>query len=233
MKLTTTIANSSINLAPTVQANFDEFNRIDPYSCTLGNAVVSTKSLGDMVKAMKEKCVHLLRPLIPENTKTLYSKGLRDLGRNVDPGISFLDLDINSAHFPSLEEVTNWVSSILVNDGVNQSLDNISEQTLNPAKVLLKERMKKTLEIQQILLVLIHLTGGMPPRGTEIPTILIRNQVHTKRHIFWSHQTLAFAPSYTKTRSITGKDGSAIRFVPHCVTELILQYLVWVRPLEM
>ena len=222
-----------MNLAPTVQPNFDEFKRIDPNSCRLENAIISTKSLTNMVKSMKQKCWDLLRPLIPDTSKTLYSKTIRDIGSNQSPGQCFLDFDINQCYFPTTESVSNWVSSIIRKDGLNQSLSEISQESIRACKVLFKKRMEKTLEIQQLLLLLIHLTGGMPARGTEVSTILIRNQVHTKRHLFWSHQTLAFAPTYSKTRSITGKDGSAIRFVPHCVAELILQSLVWVRPLEM
>lgn len=82
------------------------------------------------------------------------------------------------------------------------------------------------------LMAAIHLTYGGPARGTELASALFANTDTQVRDVRVIAGRLALTISYNKTNAITGTTNQVVRILPHCVSELVLQYLTIVRPFE-
>lgn len=98
-----------------------------------------------------------------------------------------------------------------------------------------KKRVKSYLDAIQTflqrLLLLIHITGGQPARGTELLTLQWRNSQHgIRRNIFLENGLVTFVTSYHKGYSITGSTKIIHRYLPPEVSELLVYYLWLVVP---
>lgn len=85
---------------------------------------------------------------------------------------------------------------------------------------------------QRILLALCHMTSGAPARGTEINQILLQNTAITSRHLFLDPKSAQFLIriAYSKTFSRTGQERNAIRVLPQVLSEILLGFLLVIRP---
>jgi hypothetical protein len=90
-------------------------------------------------------------------------------------------------------------------------------------------RCKKLLET---LIVLCHVLGGQPARGTELATLRWRNAIDEQRGVYWANGTIMLLVMYSKTRSITGRNKLIPRFMPKRLGTMLAEYLAIVRPLE-
>ena len=98
-----------------------------------------------------------------------------------------------------------------------------------------KKRVKSYLDAIQTflqrLLLLVHMTGGQPARGTELLTLQWRNSQHgIRRNIFLENGLVTFVTSYHKGYSITGSTKIIHRYLPPEVSELLVYYLWLVVP---
>lgn len=83
------------------------------------------------------------------------------------------------------------------------------------------------------LLVLIHLSSGLPMRGNEYASLLMKNgAVKSLRSIYFLKGTLAIIQRYTKTQSSTQKDSFIPRFLPHGVATLLLYFICYLVPVR-
>jgi hypothetical protein len=81
------------------------------------------------------------------------------------------------------------------------------------------------------LLLLIHMTGGQPARGTELLTLQWRNTTNgLRRNIFVENGLVSFVTAYHKGYSVTGSTKIIHRYTPLEVSELIVYYLCFVQP---
>ena len=85
-------------------------------------------------------------------------------------------------------------------------------------------------EVERLLPTLIHLTGGMPGRATELETFRLRGSGSVGRHVFLSHDCIYIAPSYTKTQSLQDNDIGQYRFLPKWVSLILLRLFFVFRP---
>jgi hypothetical protein len=83
---------------------------------------------------------------------------------------------------------------------------------------------------QRLLLACIHFTGGIPGRGTEVTTIKWCNTRHVMRNVFVYQGRLVIITEYTKARGRMNKSFYIVRFLPLLVSQILFQYLVYVRP---
>jgi Orsellinic acid/F9775 biosynthesis cluster protein D len=93
-----------------------------------------------------------------------------------------------------------------------------------------RQYLSQVEELKQQLLVCIHLTGGMPGRGSEITTIKWCNTRHTMRNIFVYHGRLMVLIEYNKTRASTNNAFYIARILPLTMSRVLFQYLAYVRP---
>ncbi|KAE8549026.1 hypothetical protein EYB25_002343 [Talaromyces marneffei] len=83
----------------------------------------------------------------------------------------------------------------------------------------------------ELLLLLCHLTGGQPTRGTEILSLRHRNTLHGRhRSIFIEQGLVSTMTSYHKGYHITGSTKIIHRYLPKEVSELMIYYLWIILP---
>jgi hypothetical protein len=94
-----------------------------------------------------------------------------------------------------------------------------------------RQYLSKVFSFLQRLLLLIHLTGGQPARGTELLCIRWRNSTcGQRRNIFIENGLVSFVTTYHKGYSMTGTIKIIHRFLPLEVGELVVYYLWMVVP---
>jgi hypothetical protein len=84
----------------------------------------------------------------------------------------------------------------------------------------------------ETLLLLVHVTGGQPARGTELLTIQHRNPEdgQGRRNIFLENGLVSFVTFYHKGYSISGSTKIIHRYLPIEVSELLVYYTWLVVP---
>ena len=81
------------------------------------------------------------------------------------------------------------------------------------------------------LLLLIHMTGGQPPRGTELIGLQHSNSARGQhRGIFFEEGLISTVTSYHKGYNISGSTKIIHRYLPKEVSELLVYYLWLVLP---
>lgn len=88
-------------------------------------------------------------------------------------------------------------------------------------------------EFRLNLLAAIHLTYGGPARTTELAETLLVNCDTQLRDVIITSGRIGLANAYNKTNAITGTTNQIIRILAPCLSELVIQYLVYVRPFEL
>lgn len=91
---------------------------------------------------------------------------------------------------------------------------------------------EKRVQFLEYLLLLMHMTGGGPPRGTEMSTLQFANSHVRHRNVFFLAGELLFVTSYHKGQSRYGTQKYIPRFLPDAVGRLLLAYLLYLIPFE-
>lgn len=87
--------------------------------------------------------------------------------------------------------------------------------------------------LKEMLLVLMHLSGGQPARGPEILSIRYCNTANGgRRHVFVEDGMMVFVTEYHKGYSISGTTKVIHRYLPREVGELLVYYLWLVLPMQ-
>lgn len=84
--------------------------------------------------------------------------------------------------------------------------------------------------LKEHLLVLIHLTSGLPARGPEIASIKFLNDIHKLRNVFLWHNAVLVTVDYNKSENVTDQAKVIARFLPHRVARLLVTYIVDIHP---
>jgi hypothetical protein len=86
-------------------------------------------------------------------------------------------------------------------------------------------------EFLERLLLLVHITSGQPPRGTELPSLQYCNSAHgRRRNVFIENGLVTFVTFCYKGYSITNSTKVIHRYLPQEVSELLVYYLWLVLP---
>jgi hypothetical protein len=80
------------------------------------------------------------------------------------------------------------------------------------------------------LMVAMHIIGGQPARSPEIGSIKVKNSVTSSRNIFVINGRVAVVTTYDKARKRRGKTEYVFRCFPDQLSQVIVQYLVYVLP---
>jgi hypothetical protein len=98
-------------------------------------------------------------------------------------------------------------------------------------KSAVQHYIKVTYMFLRRLLLLVHLTGGQPARGTELLTLRWRNSACSElRNIFIENGLVAFVTSYHKNYSMNSTTKIIFRYLPPPVGELLVYYVWLVIP---
>jgi hypothetical protein len=107
----------------------------------------------------------------------------------------------------------------------------LCEDTLTWNLAALQDYVRFTYQFLERLLLLMHMTGGQPARGTELLTLRWRNSAHSDiRSIFVDNGMLVFVTSYHKNYSTSSTTKIIHRYLPSEVGELLLYYLWLITP---
>ena len=98
------------------------------------------------------------------------------------------------------------------------------------------QRVKTYVQLVQAflrrLLLLVHITGGQPARGTELLTLRWRNSDRCEmRNVFIEHGLVSFVTSYHKNYSVSSTTKLIHRYLPPEIGELLVYYVWLVVPL--
>ncbi|KFZ24050.1 hypothetical protein V502_01471 [Pseudogymnoascus sp. VKM F-4520 (FW-2644)] len=85
-------------------------------------------------------------------------------------------------------------------------------------------------DLKKHLLNCIHFTGGLPGRATEVTIVKWCNTRKTMRNVFFYHRRAIIIFEYLKTRATTNHSFYVVRVLPLVVTQMLFQYLTWIRP---
>jgi superfamily II DNA helicase RecQ len=80
------------------------------------------------------------------------------------------------------------------------------------------------------LFVAMHITGGQPARSPEIGSVKVRNSITSNRNIFVVNGRVAVVTTYDKSLKRRGKTEYVFRCFPDQISQIIVQYLVYVLP---
>ena len=79
-------------------------------------------------------------------------------------------------------------------------------------------------------MVIIYITSGQPARGPELGSVKVSNSVYSARNIYVINGRVCFLTMYDKARKRRGNTDYIIRCLPNQVSQIVVEYLVYVRP---
>jgi superfamily II DNA helicase RecQ len=163
------------------------------------------------------------------NTPPVRIEALQDDPSNSVPGWNFLQDPRNKHIF----HTQDWLINHIALDKQRQAMFKLQGLEGRPNKSGIKTYLDQVKVLLHKLLVLIHVVGGQPARGTEILSIRHSNTVAGKhRNIFIIHGMVAFVPRYSKCSRHAGRSKVIHRFVPSEVGRLVVLYLWLILPFQ-
>lgn len=179
---------------------------------------------------------------VVENTTALLTIDWRTLVDNAAEqkvGWSFME-DPRNRHATSVADPKQWLGQRVVEEKeLRQSFVDIAATraalAVGGEVVWLQGRVKaysKAMkEARSQLAALVHMTGGAPPRGTELVTVKHSNTANgDSRGIFIEDGLVVFVTKYHKNIGQTGKGKVIHRYLPREVGELVVFYVWFARP---
>ena len=79
-------------------------------------------------------------------------------------------------------------------------------------------------------MVVIHVTYGQPARGPEVGSGKVSNSIYSARNWYVINGRMCFLSMYDKARKRRGNTDYIIRVLPDKVSQIVAQYIVYVRP---
>jgi hypothetical protein len=152
---------------------------------------------------------------------------LVDMPRNTDVGFCFLDLPAN--------RLLQFQHVLITHLLEHPSLEGKYFYQDGDKMVGIKPQLMKLLRVEEemtdIMMVIIHLTGGNPGRGTEVVNHLLRNLPGGSiRNFFNLYNLCMIIGGYSKTSNMTSKDKVIPRVPPPAYMVLFLYHFIVVRP---
>jgi hypothetical protein len=126
-----------------------------------------------------------------------------------------------------------WLlNRVLENDWLRDEMLTLSpESQLHWKKKAVQAYLDKVDAFLERLLLLIHMTGGQPARGTELMGLQHSNSAQGQhRGVFVKEGLIGTVTSYHKGYNITGSTKIIHRYLPKEVSELLVYYLWLVLP---
>jgi hypothetical protein len=151
---------------------------------------------------------------------------LQDNHSNEKKGWNFLQDQRNADQLQQGGD--RWLlDRVLENDWLRDEMLAISpESQLQWKKKAVQAYFDKVDQFLERLLLLIHITGGQPPRGTELIGLQHRNSAQGQhRGVFFEEGLISTVTSYHKGYNITGSTKIIHRYLPKEVSELLVYYL--------
>ncbi|MGH7974641.1 MAG: helicase-related protein [bacterium] len=115
----------------------------------------------------------------------------------------------------------------------NQLMHSCRTQTIEWKAARVESFLETCHSFEELTLTLLHLTGGAPSRASEYQTLMLRNTVANDRSVFMMAEDLVVIQGYFKTRNVAQQERVVAKFLPKRLTDLLVKYYRFVRPLAM
>ncbi|KAK9233802.1 P-loop containing nucleoside triphosphate hydrolase protein [Lipomyces kononenkoae] len=188
-----------------------------------GGSIFSLNSLKKLVQDLYLSAEELLRDLcFQAAVPTHFARNLKD------------DYSVKTAGYGFLTDKANLLPSDYLWIALQRD-SNARGQYIRNGRVVVRaalQYMQKSTNLLERLFLLMHVTYGSPARMTEIDTWKHVNSVHAVRNLYCHPRGLIFLGQYNKTTSLTGMKRFIVHLVPARLEKLMLQYLIYVRPME-
>jgi hypothetical protein len=227
MSLCTAIINNNIWKDAQVECCLNKNGTLDTSKVKMNNKVLSLDMINMVVIETRRQCLEHIN-LITKGMSlpTLFSKGIQDQVGCTEYGYSFLDEPKNRSFARCKNILTDYM----------EQKEHLGSYFFNEDLTLKIRPARTWIDIVEKLLrkilFLIHVTGGGTARATELSTMKVRNLKGSRRSIFFSHECICIQDPYLKTQSQTKRESQIARFLTAEDTEIVLKYLLLIRPLE-
>lgn len=211
----------------------------DGSSVTYKDTGFSMDALRKFIAVQVDKAQQELENLLllhPEEARDdivppVYLYRLQDNHSNGQKGWNFLKDQRNADQLQ--EGGDRWLlNRVLENDWLRDKMVAMSpESQLWWKKKAVQAYFEKVDKFLKRLLLLIHMMGGQPPRGTELIGVQHSNTAQRQhRGIFLEEGLIGTVTSYHKDYNITGSIKIIHRYLPKEVSELLVYYLWLILP---
>jgi hypothetical protein len=154
-------------------------------------------------------------------------RSLKDDPSISEPGWNFLKHAENSA----LHSHEDWLLTRVIKTDWLQDEFLESQQSAKWKKQAVRRYLKQVDSFLERLLLIVHITGGQPARGTELTSLQFCNSTHgIRRSVFIENGLVSFVTFYHKGYSIQGSTKIIHRYLPREISELVVYYLWLVLP---
>ncbi|KAJ2837849.1 hypothetical protein FBU31_001052, partial [Coemansia sp. 'formosensis'] len=92
--------------------------------------------------------------------------------------------------------------------------------------------LSKVAKLIDFLLFTMHLSGGQPVRAPELNSLMVHDWEHQQCRLYIINDHMAMTTWYWKGRALHGKDKHVLRLLPVELGDLLLKYLVFIKPCE-
>ena len=95
----------------------------------------------------------------------------------------------------------------------------------------IRKYLKLVRKFEELLLLLVHFTGGQPSRGEEITGLRLVNGINRDRNVFVIDGEVVLVTQYHKSLAHFDSPKVIPRFLPERPGQLMAMYMVYIRPL--
>lgn len=192
---------------------------------TLNGKRIYMQKFKDMVLDTVTQAEHYLwEELMWCGRKERFEVPLEDIEDDVTfvkRGYSFTS---NSAN--NLDKGLDWMLKQMLSNSKGRKLRQDTTWQLQKVKQYLKTAEK----FRELLLFLVHITGGQPARGPEITSLRFKNGFLQDRNIFVMSGQMSTVTRYNKSQSQWDEAKVIPRFLPWKVGQLLVMYIAYIQP---
>ena len=246
------------NLSNTSKNYFEFISTLRPYILALNREVSSTNYLIrevrpnifelDSIEYPIESISILFNNIINKLEDLLVNK-LLGISSIDSLGINFKDLNDSSLYNKIGESIRDIEEVRSLKDKSPYFLEQLLEKNTYYNRTLLKgirgnsiifksraiETFNRNINnVIEYLALAIYLTSGGPLRGTELPTIIYKNIESVTRSIIYNNKDglISITTNYSKTKNITRKEKSTLRFLSPRLSKLLIVYILYIIPFK-
>ena len=157
-------------------------------------------------------------------TSYCFPQNRTDSLTNMEPGYSFF-ADLQSSRKKSFQES-------LLHDHRFLDVAKAQNGEIVPLQHYCRQWLGEAGKANAILIALIHICGGQPPRGTEAVAFRVYNSADRRRNVFKLHGDTVIIGQYSKATQFTGEDDFTVHYLPTTLESLLDYYLIVIRPVE-
>jgi hypothetical protein len=199
---------------------------------TLNGQLFKLKNLREMLKAKLESANTLLRSKVMKgiSPESLLPKveAIVDNLKNIQEGYSFL----SDSHNPFYKVTMDFSKALIADAHWGPIFGHSKKGEFVWDYDAVTEWLEHVKQFKEVLFLLIHITSGLPPRGTEATETLICNTTTARRNMYAVGGRPCLISSYNKTSHNSHHDKLLPRGLQEMVGDLFINYLALVRPLE-